>query len=46
VVALDEHRKPIEVIPLILNTDEDKKRFYEGESRMMTRLKGSGKVLA
>jgi acyl-CoA hydrolase len=24
VVALDEHGKPIEVIPLILNTDEDK----------------------
>src|SRR5713101_2356821 len=44
VVALDEHRKPIEVIPLILNTDEDKKRFYEGESRMMTRLKGAGRA--
>ena len=46
VVALDEHRKPIEVIPLILNTDEDKKRFHEGESRMMTRLKGAGRTVA
>src|SRR6266852_6112622 len=33
VVALDAHRRPIEVIPLILNTEEDKKRFHEGESR-------------
>lgn len=45
VVALDERRKPIEVIPLILNTDEDKKRFQEGESRMMTRLKGAGRTV-
>ena len=45
VVALDEHRKPIEVIPLILKTDEDKKRFHEGESRMMTRLKGVGRAV-
>lgn len=45
VVALDERRKPIEVIPLILNTDEDKKRFQEGESRMMTRLKGAGRMV-
>ena len=45
VVALDERRKPIEVIPLILNTDEDKKRFDEGESRMMTRLKGAGRTV-
>ncbi|MGB8936350.1 MAG: acyl-CoA thioesterase [Candidatus Nitrosopolaris sp.] len=44
VVALDEHGKPIEVIPLILNTDEDKKRFYEGESRMMNRLKEAGRI--
>ena len=44
VVALDERRKPIEVIPLILDTVEDKKRFHEGESRMMTRLKGAGRA--
>lgn len=44
VVALDEHGKPIEVIPLILNTDEDKKRFHEGESRMMNRLKEAGRI--
>jgi acyl-CoA hydrolase len=45
VVALDERRKPIEVIPLILDTGEDKKRFHEGESRMMTRLKGAGRTV-
>ena len=44
IVALDEHRKPIEVIPLILNTEEDKKKFHEGESRMMSRLKGAGRI--
>src|SRR5438132_12771608 len=32
-LALDEHGKPIEVNPLILKTDEDKKRFDKGESR-------------
>lgn len=43
IVALDENRKPIEVNPLILNTDEDQQRFQEGEFRMMTRLKAAGK---
>lgn len=32
IVAL-EHGKPIEVNPLILKSDEDKKRFHEGESK-------------
>ena len=43
-VALDENRKPIEVNPLILKTDEDKKRFDKAESRMMNRLKEAGKI--
>jgi len=42
-VAL-EHGKPIEANPLILKTDEDKKRFHEGESRMMNRLKEAGRI--
>ena len=42
-VAL-EHGKPIEVNPLILNKDEDKKRFNKGESRMMNRLKEAGRI--
>ena len=44
VLALNEHGKPIEVIPLILDTDEDKKRFHEGESRMMNRLREAGRI--
>ena len=40
-VALDE---PIEVNPLILKTDEDKKRFDKGESRMMNKLKEAGRI--
>ncbi len=42
-VAL-EHGKPIEVNPLILKGDEDKKRFHEGESRMINRLKEAGRI--
>ena len=34
----------IEVNPLILNKDEDKKRFDKGESRMMNRLKEAGRI--
>jgi acyl-CoA hydrolase len=44
ILALDKHGKPIEVIPLILDTDEDKKRFHEGESRMMNRLREAGRI--
>jgi acyl-CoA hydrolase len=43
-VALDEHGKPIQVDPLILKTEEDKKRFDKGESRMMNRLKEAGEM--
>jgi acyl-CoA hydrolase len=42
-VAL-EQGKPIEVNPLILKTDEDKRRFREGESRMLNRLKEAGRI--
>ena len=42
-VALDKYGKPTEVPELILETDEDKKKFSEGESRMLARLKEAGR---
>lgn len=44
VVALDDEGKPTEVPPLNLVTDNDKRRFREGELRMMVRLKDAGRV--
>lgn len=44
VVALNDEGKPTEVPPLNLVTDNDKRRFREGESRMMVRLKDAGRV--
>jgi acyl-CoA hydrolase len=44
VVALNDEGKPTEVPPLKLDTDNDKKRFREGESRMVNRLKDAGRV--
>lgn len=44
VVALDDEGKPTEVSPLNLVTDNDKRRFREGELRMMVRLKDAGRV--
>jgi acyl-CoA hydrolase len=44
VVALDDEGKPTEVPPLNLVTDNDKRRFREGELRMMARLKDAGRV--
>ncbi len=38
-VALDENGKPTEVPPLLLKTDEDKKRNEEGKQRMIRRKK-------
>ena len=38
-VALDKYGKPTEVPPIILESEEDKKHFKEGESRMLSRLK-------
>jgi acyl-CoA hydrolase len=43
-VALDRNGRPTEVPPLDLKTAEDKKRFREGESRMLARLKEAGKI--
>ena len=44
VVALNDEGKPTEVPPLNLDTDNDKKRFREGESRMINRLKDAGRM--
>lgn len=44
VVALDHEGKPTEVPRLNLVTDNDKRRFREGELRMMARLKDAGRV--
>jgi len=38
-VALDDFGKPALVPPLLLVTDDDKKRFAEGEQRMLQRKK-------
>jgi acyl-CoA hydrolase len=38
-VALDPDGKTTEVPPLFLETEEDKKRFAEGEKRMLQRIK-------
>ncbi|HKG30382.1 MAG TPA: acyl-CoA thioesterase [Nitrososphaeraceae archaeon] len=43
-VALDKYGKPMEVSPIILESDEDKKHFREGESRMLSRLKEAGRM--
>ena len=39
VVALDDAGKPVKVMPLLLSTEDDRRRFLEGESRMNARLK-------
>jgi acyl-CoA hydrolase len=44
IVALNDEGKPTEVPPLNLVTDNDKKRFREGELRMINRLKDAGRV--
>ena len=38
-VALGNDGKTIEISPLLLQTEDDKKRFSEGEQRMIQRLK-------
>lgn len=43
-VALDKDGRATEVPQLLLETGEEKKRFSEGEKRMMTRLREAGKV--
>lgn len=44
-VALDKYGKPTEVPELSLLTDEDRKRFEEGQSRMEARLREAGRKL-
>ena len=43
-VALDEDGRPTEVPQLLLETEEDKKHFAEGEARMQARLKEAGRI--
>lgn len=43
-VALDKDGRATEVPQLLLETDEEKKRFSEGKRRMMTRLREAGKA--
>jgi hypothetical protein len=42
VVALDKYGKPTQVPALILERDDDKIRFQQGETRMISRLKEAG----
>jgi acyl-CoA hydrolase len=37
-VAIDEHRKPHDVPPLILETEEDRRRYREAGQRRQHRL--------
>ena len=39
-VAIDKYGKATAVPPLILDSDDDKTRFREGENRMKSRLEG------
>jgi acyl-CoA hydrolase len=43
-VALDKYGKPMKVPRLILEDDDDRKRYREGESRMLSRLTDAGRV--
>jgi acyl-CoA hydrolase len=43
-VALDKYGKPTEVPQLALEGDDDKRRFQEGGSRMLSRLKEAGRI--
>jgi acyl-CoA hydrolase len=43
-VALDKYGKPTKVPQLIMEDENDKKRYSEGEIRMNSRLKDAGKV--
>jgi acyl-CoA hydrolase len=43
-VALDKYGKPTEVPHLVLAGEDDKRRFQEGESRMLSRLKEAGRI--
>jgi hypothetical protein len=43
-VSIDKYGKSMEVPQLLLETEEDRQRFKEGESRMMSRLREAGKL--
>lgn len=43
-VALDKYGKPTKVPQLLIGNDNDKKRYDEGELRMISRLKDVGKA--
>ena len=43
-VALDKYGKPTDVSPLILVNEDDKRRFHDGELRMLSRLREAGKI--
>lgn len=43
-VALNKDGRATEVPPLLLETDEDRKRFADGERRMQARLREAGKA--
>lgn len=42
-VALDKNGKPVQVPALIVESEEDRKRFEEGKSRMQARLEAAGR---
>lgn len=42
-VALDDDRRPTPVPPLLLESDEDRRRFAEGETRNRLRLAEAGR---
>jgi acyl-CoA hydrolase len=43
-VARDKYGKPTKVPQLALEGDDDKRRFQEGGSRMLSRLKEAGRI--
>jgi len=43
-VALDKYGKPTQVPTLILEENDDKRRFQQGEARMLSRLKDAGRI--
>lgn len=42
-VSLDENRRPVPVPPLRLETDDERRRFAEGEARKQRRLAEAGR---
>ena len=43
-VAIDKYGKPTAVPPLILDNEDDKRRFREGETRMKSRINEAAKM--